>query len=231
MSLALYAGLSRFITTGPDRVTRHSFSFGEHYDPANLGFGPMICHNDDALVAGGGYPDHPHADLEIVTWVLDGVLLHTDDAGNTRELRPGDVQVMSAGSGIRHAEIADAGSGATRFLQTWLQPDESGTPPRWRAEHVRPGPGLTTVVGGDNTGAGTLPIGTRGASLQIARLAAGMAADLPDTARVHAFVSVGGGRIDETKIGSGDAVRLTDQPGATFVATADTELLVWSFTT
>lgn len=225
MSVTLYAGSSRFITTGPDRLTRHSFSFGEHYDPANLGFGPMICHNDDALVPGGGYLDHPHADLEIVTWVLDGVLLHTDDTGSTHELRPGDVQVMSAGSGIRHAEIADAGSGATRFLQTWLRPDESGTPPRWRAEHVEPGPGLTTVVGGTN-----LPLGTRGAALQIARLQPGMSARLPDTARAHAFVAVGAGQIDDQEVGPGDAVRLTDQPGVTFVATTDTELLVWSFT-
>ena len=225
MTLALYAGSSRFITTGPDRLTRHSFSFGEHYDPANLGFGPMICHNDDVIDPGGGYPDHPHTDLEIVTWVLEGVLLHTDDTGNTEELRPGDVQVMSAGAGIRHAEMADPGSGPTRFLQTWIRPDESGMPPRWRSEHVAPGPGLTTMVGGD-----ALTIGTRGASLSIARLRPGMATRLPDTARQHAFVAVGGGRIDDQDMGAGDAVRLTDQPGATFEATADTELLVWSFT-
>ncbi len=205
-------------------MTRHSFSFGEHYDPANLGFGPMICHNDDLIEPGGGYPDHPHADLEIVTWVLDGVLLHTDDAGHTQELRPGDVQVMSAGAGIRHAEMADARSGATRFLQTWIRPDESGTPPSWRSERVEPGSGLTTVVGDS-----ALHIGTRGASLSIARLPAGMSVELPDTVRQHAFVAVGGGRLDDQGLGAGDAVRLTDQPGATFEATADTELLVWSF--
>jgi redox-sensitive bicupin YhaK (pirin superfamily) len=225
MTLAVYAGSSRFTTSGPDRSTRHSFSFGEHYDPANLGFGPMICHNDDVLEPGGGYPDHPHADLEIVTWVLDGVLLHTDDAGNTEELRPGAVQVMSAGSGIRHAELGDARSGPTRFLQTWIRPDEPGTPPGWRSEHVDPGPGLTTVVGD-----GALTIGTRGASLAIARLRPGTSTPLPDAARQHAFVAVGAGRIDGRVVGPGDAVRLTDQPGATFEATTDTELLVWSFT-
>jgi len=225
MTLSLYSGSSRFTTTRSDRLTRHSFSFGEHYDPANLGFGPMICHNDDVIAPGGGYPDHPHADLEIVTWVLDGVLLHTDDAGNTQELRPGDVQVMSAGSGIRHAEIADARSGPTRFLQTWIRPDEAGTPPSWRSEHVDPGPGLTTVVGD-----AALGIGTRGASLSIARLRPGMTTRLSDAARQHAFVAVGAGRFDDQVVGSGDAVRLTDQPGATFEATADSELLVWSFT-
>lgn len=225
MSTALYAGSNRFITTDTDRITRHSFSFGEHYDPANLGFGPMICHNDDSLTPGGGYPDHPHTDLEIVTWVLDGVLLHTDDAGNTDELRPGDVQVMSAGSGIRHAEVADPHSGPTRFLQTWIKPDESGTPPRWRSESIDPKTGLTTVVGQHG-----LSIGTRGATLSIARLQPGSGVELPDAARLHAFVAVGGGRIGDLEARAGDAVRLTDQPGATFEANADTELIVWSFT-
>ena len=224
MSVALYAGSDRFTTTRPDRLTRHSFSFGEHFDPANLGFGPMICHNDEVIDAGGGYPDHPHADLEIVTWVLDGVLLHTDDTGHTEQLRPGDVQVMSAGSGIRHAEIADARSGPTRFLQTWIRPDEPGTPPSWRSDHLDPGPGLSCVVGD-----GGLPLGTRGATLSIARLRPGMRAELPDSVRQHAFVAVGGGRLDGRVVGPGDAVRLTERPGACFEATADTELLVWSF--
>lgn len=225
MSRALYAASRRFLTSSAGRRTRHSFSFAEHYDPANLGFGPLICHNDDLLDPGSGYPDHPHVDLEIVTWVLDGVLLHTDDAGNTEELRPGDVQVMSAGSGIRHSEMADTQSGQTRFLQAWIRPDEPGTPPRWRSEHIDPGSGLTTVVG-----AGALAIGTRGASLHLARLAPGTSVRLPDAARQHAFVAVGAGRIGDVELGHSDAVRLTDQPGATFEATDDTELLVWSFT-
>lgn len=228
MSTAVYAGSNRFSTTADDRLTRHSFSFGPHYDPANLGFGPMICHNDDQLAPGGGYPDHPHADLEIVTWVLDGVLLHTDDAGNTEELRPGDVQVMSAGAGIRHAEMADRQSGPTRFLQTWITPDEAGKPPRWRSEHVEPGPGLTTVVGEHG-----LRIGTRGASLGIARLAPGEGITLPDTGLTHAFVAVGGGAfggsLGDQELAAGDAVRLTDEPGARFTASRDTELVVWSF--
>ncbi len=239
MSTVVYAGSNRFTTSDTGRITRHSFSFGEHYDPANLGFGPMICHNDDVLAPGGGYPDHPHTDLEIVTWVLDGVLLHTDDAGNTTELQPGDVQVMSAGAGIRHSEIADAHSGPTRFLQTWIKPDEAGTAPRWRSEHVDPHEGLTTVVGGQG-----IAIGTAGATLSIARLRAGARAELPDAARLHAFVAVGAGRLGDLELGAGDAVRQDavrrdvarqdavgndDQPGSAFVATADTELVVWSF--
>ncbi|UUZ61214.1 pirin family protein [Nocardioides sp. B-3] len=156
--------------------------------------------------------------------MLDGVLLHTDDAGNTEELRPGDIQVMSAGSGIRHAEVADRHSGPTRFLQTWIKPDEVGTAPHWRSESVDPQEGLTTVVGEQG-----LHIGTAGASMGIARLREGARAQLPDAAVAHAFVAVGGGRLEGRVLGAGDAVRLTDQPGAAFEATADTELIVWSF--
>ena len=189
MSTALYAGSNRFLTTETDRITRHSFSFGEHYDPANLGFGPMICHNDDSLAPGGGYPDHPHADLEIVTWVLDGVLLHTDDAGNTEELRPGDIQVMSAGqaSGTPRSPTRRAVRPAS------CRPGSSPTSPVRRRAGARstiaPTHGLTTVVG-----AGGLAIGTEGATLSIARLQPGSSVELPDAARLHAFVAVGGGR-------------------------------------
>ncbi len=224
MTLALYGGSSRFTTTAPGRVTLNSFSFGQHYDPANLGFGPMICHNDDVVQPGEGYREHPHSDLEIVTWVLDGVLLHTDSWGNTERLEPGDVQVMSAGSGLRHAEMADAASGPTRFLQTWLRPDEPGVPPTWRSEQAAPGPGLTTVVG-----SGALPIGTRGASLTIARLQPGETAALPETGLVHAFLADGAGRLEDLAIGSGDAVRISDHPGAGFTASEPTELLLWNF--
>ncbi len=224
MTLALYAGSDRFSTTAPGRATLNSFSFGEHYDPANLGFGPMICHNDDLVQPGSGYPDHPHSDLEIVTWVLDGVLLHTDSRGNTERLEPGSLQVMSAGSGLRHAEMADAASGPTRFLQTWLRPDEPGLAPTWRSEQVRPTPGTTTVVG-----AGGLQIGTRGATLAIARLQPGESAVLPETGLVHAFVAEGAGQLDDLTVGAGDAVRISDHPGAGFTASAATELLLWSF--
>lgn len=224
MQGALYAGSHRFVTRAPGRATRHSFSFGEHYDPANLGFGPLVCHNDDLLSPAGGYPDHPHADLEIVTWVLDGVLLHTDSRGNTTPLQPGDVQVMSAGSGIRHAEIADRASGPTRFIQAWVRPDEPGLPPTWRHEHVEPDSGLTEVVGADG-----LSIGTAGARFLVARLAAGDRAVLPREGRTHVFLARGSGRLDQIHLASGDAVRLAAAGESTFTADSDAELLVWSF--
>ena len=107
MRVEIKRGSKRFVERKRGQRTRHSFSFGADYDPERLEFGPMICHNDDSLAPGGGYPDHPHADLEIVTWVLDGVLLHTDDAGNTDELRPGDPVAVpiEQGAGLLLGEV------------------------------------------------------------------------------------------------------------------------------
>jgi redox-sensitive bicupin YhaK (pirin superfamily) len=237
MAATLYAGSARFTTHETDRVTRHSFSFGPHYDPANLGFGPLVCHNDELLQPGGGYPDHPHRDLEIVTWVLSGVLLHTDSTGHTSPIGAGTVQAMSAGSGIRHSEIADLASGPTRFVQAWVRPDEPGGTPVHREQAVDlagaglAGAGLVPVAGG-----GGLPIGTTGASLRVARLAPGEAVELPDAPRLHVFaatgsVSVGEHRLGagEHHLGAGDAVRLVDEGGSA-VADEPTDLLVWSFT-
>jgi quercetin 2,3-dioxygenase len=247
MGVTPYAGWTRFSTHVADRVTRHSFSFGPHYDPANLGFGPLVCHNDDLLQPGGGYPDHPHRDLEIVTWVLSGVLLHTDSTGHTSPLGPGTVQAMSAGSGIRHAEIADPASGPTRFVQAWVRPDSPGGAAVHREQAVDlDGAGLVPVAG-----PGGVPIRTAGASLAVARLAPGDVVALPDTPRVHLFAATGAVELDggsgygpsgipaglddrpaegdPLRLAEGDAARLVDEPGRAVTATEPSDLLVWSF--
>ena len=163
MTIALYAGSARSSSTAAGRVTRHSFSFGPHYDPANLGFGPLVCHNDDHLDPSrsevAGYPEHPHTELEIVTWVLEGALVHTDSTGSTHVVEAGRAQVLSAGSGIRHSEVADASSGRCRFIQAWITPSTPGTEPSYvLGEAPTPASGLVEVVGGHG-----LPIGTHGA--------------------------------------------------------------------
>ena len=117
MAVGLYAGSQRSSSTVEGRETRHSFSFGPHYDPANLGFGPLVCHNDDlldpAVADPAGYPDHPHSELEIVTWVLEGALVHTDSTGS-RHVVAGRAQVLSGGAGLRPREVAAPRSGRGR---------------------------------------------------------------------------------------------------------------------
>jgi redox-sensitive bicupin YhaK (pirin superfamily) len=233
MGEALYAGSDRSSTSAPGRTTRHSFSFGEHYDPTNLGFGPMLCHNDDDLDPGAGYPDHPHTDLEIVTWVLEGSLVHTGSTGSRHVLEAGRAQVLSAGSGVRHSEVADAASGRCRFVQVWLAPASPGGEPSYVAGDApslgtgsgsASGFGLVEVAGGSG-----LPIGTAGARLLVARLAAGESVRLPEDPRQHVFAATGAATLGGLSLRAGDAVRLVDEPGRLVRADAATELLVWSF--
>ncbi|WP_246456367.1 pirin family protein [Nocardioides mesophilus] len=113
----------RFETVAPGIRTRHSFSFGRHYDPGNTAHALLVAHNDDRVRPGHGYPRHPHQDLEILTWVLSGALRHEDSQGTGGLVAPGTLQRLSAGSGIEHTEWNDAATGSeVRFVQMWVRP-------------------------------------------------------------------------------------------------------------
>ena len=229
MSMALYAGSDRSSETVKGRLTSHSFSFGPHYDPTNLGFGPLVCHNDDLLDPSvstvAGYPEHPHTELEIVTWVLEGALVHTDSSGHRHVVEAGRAQVLSAGTGVRHSEVADARSGRCRFVQAWLTPSTPGAVPSYVLGEGPPqAPGLVEVAGGSG-----LRIGTTGARLLVARLAPGSSVTLPDEPRQHVFAATGAASVGDVTLAAGDALRVTDEPGHVVRASAETELLVWTF--
>ena len=220
-----------FVTREPGKYTRHAFSFGTHYDPQNVAFGPLVCHDDHLLGRGRGFEDHPHADLEIVTWVIDGALVHTDAGGREATLTPGTVAVLSAGSGVRHAETAAAGPGPTRFVQVWLTPDATGGSPSYDTAVTNLPQGELIEVASGSGGPGALALGTTGASFRVARLAPGGSLTLPDHPRQHVYV--GRGALVRSSLAQplaeGDAFRILDHPGLELTAAVPTELLVWTF--
>ncbi len=196
-----------------------------------MGFGPLVCHDDHRLRAGTGFDDHHHADVEIVTWVLDGALEHADATGATGVVRPGTVQVQSAGSGIDHRETAGADAGPTRFVQAWLTPDETGTEPSYDTAEVTLPDGLLVPVASGHRPDAAVRIGTAAATFWVARLPGGATVTLPDEPRQHVFVTRGAlvrSSLAEP-MADGDAFRITEQPGLELTAAVPTELLVWTF--
>lgn len=225
MPIQLRAPGERFLTRAGGRTTWHSFSFGRHYDPDNVGLGPLVALNDELLPPGTGYDDHPHRDTEIVSVVLSGALRHRHSSDHDAVVAAGEVQVLSSGAGVVHSEVS-AATEPTRFVQCWLRPDVAGTPPSYATAPVHAGASLAVVASG---GAGGLPLRVAGAALAVATLDPGERVSLPAAPRVLAFVATGEVVLDGRRLAAGGEARLADEASLPLTATLPgTRLLVWA---
>lgn len=222
---------SRAVTTTPWLTSRHSFSFGDHYDPDNTHFGLLLVNNDDIVSPARGFDTHPHRDMEIVTWVLRGRLSHRDSAGNHGVIYPGLAQRMSAGSGIMHSERNDSPGEPVHFVQMWVVPDEAGVQPSYQQHEVDEkllAGSLVTIASGMPAHDAAITLHNRNAALHGTRLLPGAAVNVPQAPYLHLFLAAG--RVNVEGIGTlhqGDAVRFTDADGRRVTASEPSELLIW----
>ncbi len=220
--------------------SKHSFSFSRHYDPANTHHGLLLVNNDNIVKPGTGFETHPHQDMEIVTWVLQGSLVHQDSEGHTGVIYPGLAQRMSAGTGILHSEKNDswrlAGEAHTdpvHFVQMWVVPDESRITPGYEQleiDHELLSGRLVPVASGmpGHEGAAAIRIKNRYAALHAARLQPGQSVQLPEAPFLHLFVPRGSVTLEGAgPLAAGDAVRFTATGGQQVTAVEPAEILVW----
>ncbi|MEU5840565.1 pirin family protein [Rhodococcus sp. NPDC047139] len=226
--------------------SRHSFSFGHHYDPENTHFGMLMVNNDDIVRPGAGFDTHPHRDMEIVTWVLRGSLVHQDSTGHSGVIYPGLAQRMSAGTGILHSEKNDSWrhSGATgayatehdepvRFVQMWVLPDEPGVDPGYEQLEIDDellSGGLVPVASGMNAYAdhSAVRIRNKYAAMHVARMQPARPVALPDAPFLHVFVARGEAVLEGAgHLAEGDAVRITGGGGRQITTASGAEIIVW----
>jgi redox-sensitive bicupin YhaK (pirin superfamily) len=209
----------------------HSFSFGEYYDPKNMGFGPLRVINEDFVKPGAGFPTHGHRDMEIITYVLSGALEHKDNLGSGGVIRPGDVQMMRAGKGILHSEYNPSNDDEVHLLQIWIQPSETGLKPAYQQKAFAPeemkGQFRLLVAPDEKDGA----LGIRqDARLYAARLDAGKSAGFDLDPKRKYWVQVAKGNVDtkERVLNAGDALVIEGEDGPIeFTARDAAEILMF----
>ena len=207
-------------------------SFSHHYDPTNTHHGLLLVSNDDVVKAHSGFRTHPHQDMEIVTWVLDGELEHKDSEGNSGILYPGLAQRMSAGTGIWHSEMNPQGDKDVHFTQMWVPPDTERITPGYEQLDINKEltkSGLVPIASGRGHEA-AISIRQKGAVLWGGRLQPGDTVAVPDARYIHVFVAKGAVELEGAgRLGTGDAARLTAAGSRRLVADAleGAEVLIW----
>ncbi len=213
--VVLRAG-NRFVTDADGMTTRHSFSYGAHYDPTNVGFGHLNAINEETIAPTHGYGLHRHSGVEIVTWVLEGALLHEDTTGQQGTITPGTAQRLSAGSGVEHSESNASQTAPLRFLQMMLRSANTGAP-AYTERAVPAGEGLHELV----------TLSEPKARLLLARCGTGRMLHVAATEFAYVHVCAGNMSVAEYRLGPGDALRMHGGGSYDLVAGDHAEALVW----
>ena len=210
--------------------SHHSFSFGSYHDPKHMGFGPLLVINEDRVTPGQGFGTHGHRDMEIISYVLDGALEHKDSMGTGSVLHYGDVQRMSAGSGVRHSEFNHSQTDGLHFLQIWIQPNVTGIAPSYEEKHFSPETkqGKLRLVASSDGRQGSVLI-HQNASIYASIMQEGdaleHALDEGRTAYVHLIR--GSLVVNGTPLKAGDALKLTQEAKVTLDHAEDAEVLLF----
>jgi redox-sensitive bicupin YhaK (pirin superfamily) len=208
----------------------HSFSFGHYYDPRHMGFGPLRVINEDRVAPGGGFPTHPHRDMEIISYVLDGALEHKDSLGTGSVIRPGDVQRMSAGTGVRHSEYNASSKDPVHFLQIWILPERDGLEPSYEQKTFEAAEkrGALRLIASRNGREGSLTI-HRDADVYATLLEPGEAVSHALEAGRGAWVQVAAGSvvIDGQRLQAGDGMAVEDAGELRLEAESSSEVLLF----
>jgi redox-sensitive bicupin YhaK (pirin superfamily) len=210
--------------------SRHSFSFGEYFDPKQMGFRALRVLNDDRVAPGGGFASHGHRDMEILSYVLQGGLEHQDSTGGGGVIRPGEIQFMRAGTGVTHSEKNASASEPVHFLQIWVVPETRGLAPRYDQRPVdvaaaRRGFALLASRDGRD---GSIAL-AQDVDLWLARVEAGEQRRLALRPGRHAWLHVASGalRVGAARLGEGDAAALSEESEVAFAGEASAELLLF----
>ncbi len=208
---------------------KHHFSFASYYDPNNMGHGALRVWNDDEIAPDTGFPPHPHRDMEIITYVRDGAITHQDSLGNKGRTQAGDVQVMSAGSGVRHSEY-NLEPETTRIFQIWIEPTQGGGQPTWGSKPFpkadRSGK-LVTIASGFATDTDALPI-RADARVLATTLKAGETAtyDAEKVRHLYLVPAVGSVEVNGVRVNARDGAAIHGETKLTITALADAELVL-----
>lgn len=207
----------------------HSFSFANYYDPEWMGYRSLRVINDDLVMPGMGFGTHPHRDMEIITYVLSGRLEHKDSMGNGRIIRPGEVQYMSAGTGVQHSEFNPSKEEAVHFMQIWVQPDERSAKPRYAEKSLNEAPeGKLNLVTSKTGRDGSIAI-RQDADLWLGKLGAGNRVTHTLAPGRHAWLHVAEGEVslNGKKLSGGDAAAIDEQGALELSATKPSQVLLF----